>query len=84
MKLTKTKHVWRTEHVTECDVVQGSATHHRAYPGNVGIARIFSMAEHEFGTGISIKNIKPAEKVYYMSIGDFKEQAAVANKADLD
>lgn len=84
MKLTKTKHVWRTEHVTECDVVQGTSAHHRVYHGNVGIARIFSMAENEFGTDISIKNIKPAEKVYYMSIGDFKEQAAVANKADVD
>lgn len=84
MKLTKTKYVWRTEKVTECDVMQGSQRHHKVYTGNVGVARIFNLAEKEFGEGITITNIRPSEQVFYMELSEFKKLAKFINKADID
>lgn len=84
MKLTKTRHVWRTEKTTECDVLQGSTKHHKVYTGGVGVARIFNLAEKEFGEGITITNIHPSEQVFYMELSEFKKLAKCINKADID
>lgn len=76
MHVTKTRHVWRTQNITCCDVYRGKKQlGHEEFSGNVGVGRIYNMAFAKYGEGISICNIAKKKIAYVMDMADFINQA---------
>lgn len=85
MRVTKTKHVWRTKNVTCCDICRnGKKIASREYPASAGVARIFNLAVKEFGEDISIQHPKQVSKVYVMLLDEFYASAKCFDSKEID
>lgn len=85
MHVTKTKYVWRTKHVTVCDICRyGKKIATREYPATAGMARIFNLAVKEFGEDISIQRPEQVSKVYVMPLDEFYSSAKCFDSKEID
>lgn len=83
MRVTKKRHVWRTQQVTYCDVFRGEKLlETMEIMGSVGIGRIFNIAYDKYGEDISISNVRKKSLVYVMDMDKFIANADVYDKSE--